>query len=133
MKQYLHIILTIIAFGILFIFGGCSDSGSPSDPEPATWSKDIALIFNANCISCHNTQAKAGNGNLDLSSYATLMQGGISGAVIVAGEPDSSLLVNRIENDNPPREPRMPFGGSPLSASQISKIREWISNGSMDN
>ncbi len=117
----------------LFIITGCSDQGDPISPEveePAdsvSWSSDIQPILQQNnCVGCHG-----GNGSLFLGSYSELMNGGMSGAVIVPGEADSSLLFKRISGSDSGE--RMPFGGPYLIQETIDLIRDWINEGALDN
>lgn len=94
-----------------------------------SYSGEIQPIFNNNCAGggCH--VGGMANG-LSLSSYSSLMQGGNSGAVVVPGNPNSSIIIRRLEGDI---TPQMPFGRAPLSASDIQKIRDWIEEGALDN
>ena len=50
------------------------------------------------------------------------MQGGESGAVIVPGQPDDSLLIEYVESHEMPP-------GRPLSAAEITILRRWIAEG----
>src|SRR5579859_7192953 len=89
------------------------------------FNRDIAPIFRASCEKCHgakNTQAK-----LRLDSEAAVLQGGISGKVIIPGNSRDSLLMKRLLGLTD--APRMPFGADPLSDSQIDMIRAWIDQG----
>jgi hypothetical protein len=52
-----------------------------------------------------------------------MLKGGKSGPAIVPGMSQNSLLVKHITGE---LEPRMPMGGAPLTAQQISVIRAWI-------
>ena len=58
------------------------------------------------------------------------MQGGNSGTVVIPGNPDNSIIIGRLEGSI---TPQMPLGGAPLSASDIQKIRDWITEGALDN
>lgn len=90
---------------------------------------DIQPIFNANCAgsSCH--VGGMANG-LSLESYTSLMNGGNSGAVVLPGNPDGSIIVRRLEGNI---QPQMPFGRSPLPTPQIQLIRDWIAEGAHNN
>jgi hypothetical protein len=52
---------------------------------------------------------------------------------VVAGDPDHSLLVLKIEGMPPCGNPMPPNGGSMLSADQITQIRTWIQDGAMND
>lgn len=94
-----------------------------------SYAQQIQPIFNANCAgsSCHI----GGNANgLRLNDHSTLMQGGNSGAVVIPGNPDNSIIVRRLEGSI---TPQMPFGRSPLPQATIQLIRDWIAEGAHDN
>jgi nitrate/TMAO reductase-like tetraheme cytochrome c subunit len=55
-----------------------------------TYDVNIAALFNAKCTGCHGAAA---SGGLDLTSYASLMQGGKDGAVITPNDSANSLLI----------------------------------------
>jgi len=50
--------------------------------------------------------------------------------VIIAGYPDSSFLVKRIEGTVPPQ---MPLSATPLTPQQIALIRQWVDEGALNN
>lgn len=111
---------------------GCSDlgdgSGSPGPAPEPSFQEDVRPILAAHCLQCHG--AGGGYGGLDLGSRAGLLAGGFGGPSVVPGQPDSSLLVERLETDNAAL--RMPPSG-PLTEAQIAVIREWITDGAPDN
>jgi Planctomycete cytochrome C len=67
-------------------------------------------------------------GGLDLTTLGMLKLGGnSSGArIVVAGKPDESVLVQRIEGT---LGTRMPKNREPLLPADIAKIRLWIAQG----
>ncbi len=112
---------------------GCADLGD----EPGTAPVDEDVSFARTCgpfckaiAQCATSRTAVRAGGLDLGSLAGLRAGGVSGAVVVPGAADSSLLVARLEESNPAL--RMPAGGQ-LPAVQIEVIRDWIDQGAMDN
>lgn len=88
------------------------------------YSSQLQPIFNQNCTNCHGS-----SGGLNLTSYAELMNGGNSGAVVKAADAANSLLVQRIEGTI---TPTMPKGADALSDSNISLIKQWINEGAME-
>jgi len=94
-----------------------------------SYAGEIQPIFDLRCAGgqCHIPGPANG---LSLNNYAQLMQGGNSGAVVLPGNPDGSIIVRRLEGDI---TPQMPFGRPPLSNSDIQKIRDWIEQGAQDN
>ena len=81
MLKYIH---TIFIFSNLF--------------AQVDYSTQIQPILDNNCTSCH-IDGGAYFGNLDLSSYTLVMEGGGSGNTIVPFDHSSSELFNRITID----------------------------------
>ena len=74
-------------------------------------------------------------GGLDLTSYATLREGGVVSEtdIVVPGRPCDSVLVQKISG-SPPFGARMPLGGPPyLSEDEQQLVRDWIAEGARDN
>ncbi|HEX5410691.1 MAG TPA: PSD1 and planctomycete cytochrome C domain-containing protein [Terriglobia bacterium] len=94
-------------------------SGSSAAPN---FTRDIKPIFQASCGNCHGgNQAQA---HLRLDSVAAILKGGVSGAAILPGHSQDSLLVKRLLGLGD--GPRMPMGASPLESRKINLIRAWI-------
>jgi len=89
-----------------------------------TFQKDVQPLFKKHCVTCHN--ANRPRGELDLSSYAGLMTGGVSGKVAVAGKPDDSpvyMLAAHLDDPKmPPNKPKIP-------QRELDTIRAWIAGG----
>lgn len=93
-----------------------------------TYQDNVLPIIQANCAKCHNEDKK--KADLDLTSYTTVMKGGGSGAVLVAGSPDASKLwraVTQVE------DPTMPPNQPPLPDKDLDTIRKWILDGLLEN
>ena len=88
------------------------------------YNSQIQPIFNTNCITCHQY---GGSATLNLTSYSGLMNGGWSGASIIAGDHENSLLYQRI-NLPVSTDGSMP-PNVPLSQSEIDLIAQWIDQG----
>ncbi|MHC4108501.1 MAG: c-type cytochrome domain-containing protein [Planctomycetota bacterium] len=117
-----------------------SDAGTPgpSEASPPVLATDVAALDHvdfeshvrpllvARCSECHGPQRqKAG---LVLDPIAEAFNRDRDEWVIVPGEPEQSLLVERIrlEADHPDR---MPKRGDPLSTDEITLIERWIAQG----
>ncbi|MGC8551363.1 MAG: c-type cytochrome domain-containing protein [Phycisphaerae bacterium] len=99
-----------------------------SDPERLVVYRDIiSPIFTTDCITCHGPdKQKAG---LRLDTFAALMKGSHDGPVIAVGEPDHSVLVQRLLLRAGDRH-RMPPAGKPGPTNdQIALIRWWVRSG----
>ena len=76
--------LTILA-SVLVV--GIADGQEKKKPIKITYDDHVLPILKSRCFSCHNTDKK--NGDLDLTNYTNLMQGGGSGEVIEIGDSSS--------------------------------------------
>lgn len=91
------------------------------------YARHIYPIFDQNCVVCHGAQKV--KGNLRLDTYDRAMRGGEDGAVIIPGNPDRSILWQRITLP-PDHKKFMPSEGKPpLKPEQIAWIRAWILQG----
>ena len=121
--------------------GGCDDAAA-NPGRPVSFSADIYPLIvrmNGGC-TCH-LPTPNGNGiatqisGLNLSSLATLRMGGVnSGArVIVAGEPCSSIMYQKL-SVAPPFGSRMPLNGPPFwTTDELQLLHDWIAEGASDN
>lgn len=98
-------------------------SAIAQEGERTTYDDNVKQILRQRCASCHNPQKKSGD--LDVTDYGALMQGGSSGSVIEPGDADSSYLIGLIKHDD---EPVMPPGGK-IPDAEISLIVKWVNDG----
>lgn len=91
-----------------------------SPPSP-TFEADVLPILNAHCLQCHGGVHQK-NG-LDLRTLPTVLQGGQSGAVVVPGKPDESLLWKKVASD------AMPKTDNKVSAANKAILKAWIAAG----
>jgi len=87
-----------------------------------TFERDIRPIFKAMCFHCHG-EDDIKKGGLDVRLVRLLEHGGESGSVLSAGEPDKSLLWERILTDD------MPDGEKKLTQKEKDLIFQWIAQG----
>ena len=84
---------------------------------------DIRPILKSACFHCHG-EAGTNEANLDVRLVRFLISGGDSGAAIVPGDPEESLLFQRVrDGEMPPEEAHR------LTPKQTGLIREWILSG----
>lgn len=86
--------------------------------ETVDFEKQIRPIFQQACYKCHGPNMAMGELRLDDKGLA--LKGGISGPAILPGKSGESRLVHRILGEG--GDARMPFGGSPLTADQITAV-----------
>ena len=69
-------------------------SPNPSRPAPRLNQHDVIPIMLRHCTTCHNHRRH--DGDLDLTTKASMLRGGKSGPALVPGEPEKSLMLQRI-------------------------------------
>ena len=84
------------------------------------WQHEVLPLLERNCISCHGGDQTMAE--LDLTTFDSVLVGGISGPPITPGHPEMSLLWTMIESG------QMPMG-SELSAADKQFLKDWIVNG----
>ena len=93
--------------------------------SPVDYATQIKPILQDRCFSCHGALKQEAALRLDTGEL--LRNGGDSGAAVVLGDPQKSLLVERISDGD--ESSRMPPEGKPLTADEIDLFRRWISEG----
>lgn len=84
----------------------------------------IRPLLSQRCYKCHGPDKQ--EGNLRLDRYSGITSGGDSGALIVPGKPDESLLLIAVSYQN--EDLQMPPDGK-LPEEDLKALREWVSQG----
>jgi len=108
------------------------DVTDASEPDAAAiefFEQKIRPIFATHCAECHSTAGKKQLGGLLLDSRAGWMRGGDSGAVIIPGDPEKSLLILAVRQTD--KDLRMP-PKQKLTETQIADLETWVKNGAVD-
>ncbi len=87
----------------------------------------IEPMLVAKCGSCHG--AEKARGGLDVSSFATLVKGGEDGAGVVAGRPQESHVLKRMELPLDDDDHMPPKGKPQPSAGEVALLKWWIAQG----
>ena len=88
--------------------------------------KKIRPILADHCYNCHSADTKP-SGGLRVDDRNGLLMGGDDGPAIVAGDPDNSLLLERIVHAAGKK--KMPKEGKLLTETEIADLTTWIKNG----
>ena len=94
--------------------------GEPSSEEIAFFEKRVRPILVANCTSCHGEKKQ--ESELRLDSREAIVKGSAGGKVVVAGDPQTSRLVEAIRYRG---ELKMP-PNKQLTASEIAALTQWV-------
>ena len=80
------------------------------------------------CAACHGASKQ--EAGLDLRTVESMLNGGDSGPAIVSGDPDASLIVQRIRAEQmPPRRRLVEASVKPMEAGELKLLEEWIRRG----
>src|SRR5688500_4080669 len=113
MRTFARMILAVASFSPAAL---AADSNAP-----VSFTQDLRPLLNATCNACHKPEKS--KGDLDMTTYASLMKGGKHGPAVVPGQPTKSSIIEQIVGP----EPEMPPEGDPLKKEQIALIERWIS------
>lgn len=109
-----------LLLSLVLLNGTCSSAAA----DEVNYLRDIKPVLKARCWACHGSlKQEAG---LRLDSGQLIRQGGDSGPAVVEGEPQQSLLLQRVTAE--PDE-RMPPEGDPLSPEETKLLRAWVAFG----
>lgn len=98
---------------------------SAQDDKSRFFENEIRPTFVDECSRCHGSEKQSGG--LRVDSIEALLQGGDSGAAIVAGDVQQSLLLRAVKRDD---ELKMP-PDKPLSSRQIAALSQWVEHGAV--
>ncbi len=79
------------------------------------------------CYECHAAEAKIVRGGLQLDSRSAMLKGGDSGATIVVGKPEESLLLQALKHSSLEMPPE-----KKLPENVIADFEKWILDGAVD-
>jgi hypothetical protein len=99
-----------------------------TSPEPkVAFDAHVKPILAKRCTRCHN--AERPRGELDLSSYAAVLTGGVSGKAVVAGKSAASPLYTQAAHLE---DPKMPPNSPKIPQTELDTIRKWIDGGLLE-
>ena len=105
--------------------------GAPvaSDADLAFFEKNIRPVLIKSCYECHSAEADDLKGGLALDAREALMKGGDSGAAVVPGKPEGSLLIASLRHDDPDLKMPPDKHGGKLDDGVIANFTEWVKRG----
>lgn len=96
--------------------GGSTAAGSFSE---------VQALLSQRCVGCHG-QSNPKEG-INLTSYDSIMKGGEHGPIVVANDPENSVIVQVLRGSHGKKQ--MPLNAAPLDDADIKKVEAWISAG----
>jgi len=126
-------IATIVAglFSLCGIFACAGEvMAIEASPGEQLFVRRIAPLLHNKCVSCHGSDAAMREGELDLSDQRSALAGGSSGQPAwIAGQPDSSPLLQAVLRTSEDWSPMPPKEAEALNAEQVSWLKAWLNAG----
>ncbi len=110
---------------IAFLFFMDAGIGMAAAGEAIDFDRQVAPILVMRCLECHNEAGSSGG--LVLTDLKGLKKGGESGEVVVAGNPDESLLYEKAFAGEMP--PQRKGRSQRLSEQELAVLKGWIASG----
>ena len=100
-----------------------------ADADLAFFEKNIRPMLIKSCYECHSAEADKLKAGLALDARVALLKGGDSGASVVLGKPEESLLIKSLRHDDPDLKMPPEKHGGKLSELVIANFVEWVKRG----
>ena len=133
---YDNLILAVIASVVVYMVmqrPGIAQE-QPAGSNDATkgnvdYLKQVKPLLRERCFVCHGgLKQQAG---LRLDTLESMLRGGDTGPVVVKGDSEKSLLLARVSAAHVAQRMPPEHEGEPLSAEQITVLRDWIAAGAL--
>src|SRR4051812_30432964 len=120
----------LLVFLCAHALGAAAVADPPSLEQVQFFEKNIRPVLMDRCYQCHSSRSEKIRGGLVLETRAAVLKGGESGAVIVPGDPEASLLIKAIRHTD--EKLKMPPKGQPLTAAEVADFEKWVAMGAPD-
>ena len=111
-----------LPLSLAVLFGLIHTAFGESASVEVSFEKHVRPILKAHCLECHG-EGEEIEGGLDLRLRRFILVGGESGAALVEGQPDESLLLERTLSED------MPPGDTKLTPEELATLTKWIETG----
>ena len=113
---------------LLLAFAAVANGGVVNaDEQREFFEKKIRPVLVEHCYECHSIDSDEAGGKLLVDSRDGMLVGGESGPVLLAGQPDASLIIQALRYDDLEMPP-----DAPLPEAVINDFVKWISLGAAD-
>lgn len=121
-----------VVFCALAVDRGLADETASAEQKPTPeaiefFEARIRPVLLKHCYECHSSESKGVKGGLLLDTRAATRKGGDSGAAVVPGNVDESLLIGALRHESF----EMPPSGK-LPDSVIADFVKWVEMGAPD-
>jgi hypothetical protein len=105
-------------------------AAQPSPAQLQFFESRIRPLLADNCYKCHSQNSEKLKAGLRLDTRDGVLKGGDSGAAVVPGDPEKSLLIKAVRYTD--ADLQMPPKGKKLSDAQIADLVAWVKMGAPD-
>ncbi|MEI9897460.1 MAG: PSD1 and planctomycete cytochrome C domain-containing protein [Chthoniobacter sp.] len=113
------------------LFAVAASAAEDFTPEQKDFfDKKIKPILTDKCYKCHSNDAGKSKGGLLLDSREASLKGGDTGAAVVPGNVEKSLLITAVTYKD--KDLQMPPKGEKLSDAEIADLTQWVKDGAAD-
>lgn len=105
--------------------------GSLSADDSIRFGRDVLPILSTNCFACHGPDESVRKGNLRLDIEQDAKAAHDSGVTIVPGNPDDSILIQRILSKDADLVMPPPDSHKELKPEQVATLKQWIKEGAV--
>ncbi|MBE9462620.1 chitobiase/beta-hexosaminidase C-terminal domain-containing protein [Dyadobacter sp. UP-52] len=132
-------LITVVALVLTGHYGAAITHGENFIFEPVSSQKEMAVVplekaevFNdvikpileQKCVSCHNPEKM--KGELVLTDPKSILKGGKTGKLFVPGNPQISLLLQRVHLSINDKKHMPPIGKTQLTTEEIALLSIWV-------
>lgn len=125
--RVLTALIFVLAFGLSSIFDlsvSKLNAGDVGASDSLSFNQDIRPLLSDRCFSCHGPDAEHRQADLRLDDESSA-----KAYAIEAGDPQESLIIQRIRATDPDVVMPPPEMRKPLSEQEIRQLEQWITAG----
>jgi hypothetical protein len=111
------------------LFLGLTVCSALLSAQPINFLRDIRPLLSNNCFSCHGPDSASRMAGVRLDEKAHAYAQTANGTLVVPGNPDASLLYQRISAADASRRMPPAYSGKELTVEQVETLRRWIAAG----
>jgi len=119
-----RLLICICSVGFCSLQASAEETPKFSDEQIQFFESHVRPLLVEHCYECHSSKSKTVKGGLKLDSREAAIKGGDSGAGIVPGDSDKSLIIDAVRWKTFEMPPR-----GKLAPNQVETLARWVSAG----
>lgn len=102
-----------------------------AETDPVSFINDVRPILSDKCYACHGPDANQRMAGLRLDTKEGAFAETNGYSVILPGDPDNSVLIQRLRSSDPDFRMPPPHAPRPIAPEQIETLTEWVRQGAV--